>query len=295
MLNFLDNMPAFFAADALNRQHNRARGLKNWWLGQQATSGGASWYDLAGVSTMALTGMTGAAVSGWRGSARPGGQVHVLFDGVASKGDATSPTFATGYGTTLLGWVLTSGAAQKGAFFSLNGGGGAGGMTVGIGTVDIDTAGTNMCLLWDEFRHIPTSFVITAGWHRIGMVTTFAGMPIVYCDGQLVYSDVSGASRNTGSGRISVGYDSESGTRPFGGSIDDVMLYNRELTALDFWADYEGSIAGNPGLLNRVPTRMLASASAPVVGAGVLQPVLSMSAGGVNTRIVNTVFPTGGG
>ena len=73
--------------------------------------------------------------------------------------------------------------------------------------------------------------------------------------------------------------------------ISSMKVYDRFLTSTDIMSDYSMPYS----MFTARGVRRLYEPVPPPSLGGKLQPVMSMNSGGVNTRIVNTSFPTGGG
>src|SRR5690349_1214055 len=89
----------------INQDHPLNHGRVAWWLTLPGLEGGKYLYDLCGRSPGTLTNMTTTS-SGWRGTTRPGGYGHLLFDGSNDVVNMTVPSQTT-TGFTATAWFYT--------------------------------------------------------------------------------------------------------------------------------------------------------------------------------------------
>jgi hypothetical protein len=140
-------------------------------------------------------------------------------------------------------WVYVPSTSDRGSFVkigSTNGGSGGNGngYAIGMGGSTFDTAGDNLDVLFEYTRWIPTSATLSVGWHNVALVINSSGTPYVYLDGTLVGS-YSGANALAPTGQTNIGgYSGAGGSSPryFTGSVDDVKIYNRPLSAAEITA-----------------------------------------------------------
>ncbi len=86
-------------------------------------------------------------------------------------------------------------------------------------------------------------------WHHVAGTYNGAGTYKLYIDGNLVVSDGNGGATGTihvGTGRLTIGARYNSGTVAykgfFSGDIDNVMIYNTELTATEVLSLYTSGL-----------------------------------------------------
>jgi hypothetical protein len=224
-----------YLPDPVNRQHELNQGKVAWWLTVPGLDGGRYLYDLMGLFRGTLTSM--GAGSGWKGTTRPGGFGHLVYDGtddfISSGLVQPSPPFS------IFAWVYPAGSVAR-AIVGAS-------VTSGI-ELRIDGAQT-LSLLKQNTSNIFTSAatVPNGSWSRVGAVYDGNNWGI-YINGILTDSGLSAqsfVSATTLIGKQNFG-------EQFSGNMDDVSIWNRLLSARDARTDYDLSRLGYPGLLNRI-------------------------------------------
>lgn len=239
----LDRFPSNILTPNLGHPLNRGRVA--WWLVTPRTSGGGKLVDLMGRNHGTLTGMT--STGGWRGTTRPGGFGHLLFDGTDDRvviANTTSMFNFTSGGFTLAAWIRTT--AGNGVLLScLNGSVAGWEWAVGVGV----TGGKQGLWNGSAWSSASTTLVNTGSWVHVAMVHSSGGPTAFYvngiADGSFAHADPSTRT-----------VDLQIGARPgssqwFNGSIDGVSAWGRPLSAAEVAEDYRLSRLGYPGVLNR--------------------------------------------
>ncbi len=149
------------------------------------------------------------------------------FDGTD---DYISIASTLGLGTTnatIEAWIYLDSTSEKGSIAMVGAGGN--GYGIGVGNTWWQDSGNDLILLFENVRWIDTNVKIGTGWHHVAMALSSTGRPRVYLDGELVYSDETGAPGLTGTITTIGGYTGYS--RFFTGVIDEVRISNTERNA----------------------------------------------------------------
>ncbi|TAL14738.1 LamG domain-containing protein [Patescibacteria group bacterium] len=193
-------------------------GLVGWWPfnGNANDSSGNGYNGTVSGATL-TTGQNGSANGAY------------AFNGSSSS--ITEPS-TMGLGTTnatLSCWVYNPTATNSGEFIKASVGYSYG---IGIGSTQFDntTPGTNIVMLYENVRWIATSTALGTGWHFVAMVIDGSGTPFAYRDGVLVPGNYAGTGATAPTSGAAIGGNSAN-ARWFTGSIDDVRIYNRALSA----------------------------------------------------------------
>ncbi len=160
------------------------------------------------------------------------------FNGTTSSIN-TASTF--GLGTTnasISAWVNSPTASNKGLFVNV---GSTTGFGIGMGNTTTATAGTFIVMTFNAGgRAIPTTTALGTGWHHVAMVIDAGGTPTAYYDGVAVGTYTGTNATAPSSSITTIGSLSSNSTNNFTGSIDDVRLYNRSLSASEVLSLYSG-------------------------------------------------------
>ena len=234
----------------VNKAHNLNRGRVAWYLTLPGWYGGAKFYDLMGLNHGTLTNM-GNVNSGWRGTTRPIGFGHLLFDGSASNVAVPS-----GMTARFNGGVIISVASWVKPTVSIS----------GYQSI-VDMANRAIGMFFESPTSLYTSIgsPVSAGsgiaispafqldvWQRI-MLTCDGVTVRIYVNGKQAGSTTSASVIGTtiGSQALSIG-GNPSGVAVLQGSQDDISFWLRALSATEARQDYDLSRQGYPGVLNRV-------------------------------------------
>ncbi|NPD48000.1 LamG domain-containing protein, partial [Lentimicrobium sp. S6] len=141
--------------------------------------------------------------------------------------DYVSISSIFGLGTTsvtLECWINLNSTSQKGAFVHI--GNHNFGYGMGVGNSEWDNNGNQILILFDQSRWIPTGTNIGTGWHHVVLILDSNSDPIVYLDGELVYSDTGQSDPINPVSNSSIG-SSQGGSRNLSdGIIDEVRIWN---------------------------------------------------------------------
>lgn len=162
--------------------------------------------------------------------------------------DSDRTTISTAYGITkynsfsVVFWMYIPSLPNRGAMVKI--GSTTTGNTILMG--NNDSADSSITLLHEYVVWIPTGYTFpSTGWFHIGWVfqpNTPNTRNIVYVNGVSVYDATSTSITSPGSATIYLGgYKATNGNnRYYKGSLDDVRIYNRALTASEISAIYNG-------------------------------------------------------
>ncbi len=144
---------------------------------------------------------------------------------------------------TITLWVNNPTANGNGQYLKI-GGPGAGGFAIGLGngTMGTDSVGPKIIGLFEGNRWIDTGTALGTGWHFIAMSLNSAGIPSFYKDNVSIgafpfpSNPALEKSQIPAGNAIRIGGE---GARFVTGSIDDVRIYNRTLSASELLTLYE--------------------------------------------------------
>ena len=234
----------------VNRDHMLANGLVSWYLALPHFAGGRLWQDIGLAQNTGVLNNMGSGV-GWQIKQRPGGFGACMgFDGSSSYVTATPNYLPSGSNTpiTVSFWCLATtitgstyrtpffyGApsATRGLIFATDGG-------TNDGTVDVGVVGSNFItstkkLAVNVWTHLTLAYDGTNGR--------------LYFNGLL---DSTGAV-NLGLVETVTNLGTYDQTQQYwAGSLDDIRIYWRGMSGSEVKELYDNSLAGCPGLLNRV-------------------------------------------
>lgn len=243
----------------VNCSHALNRGLVAWWIVAPHWSGGTTLRDLFGRCHGTLTSM--APATDWKGpQGRRGGFGCLSFANLtddyvtASKvgnwsgGDGTvmmwaRKTAATAGSNDYLMWTHFTSATDR-IFMEVetqSAGGGTDSPQISAAWAGFDTN-----------RFVFSPVIMIGRWYHVA-ITWAVGVPMrMYVDGVLVSTSVNNFAAQTATATERIG-NYASGSLSFGGDIDDVRRFERQLSAVEVSATYQESLAGHPGTLNRLP------------------------------------------
>ncbi len=211
-------MPSSAEAATLARPANNL-GLQAYWSFDEGTGTKAN--GLSG--TLGAGTITGAAwAPGKRGNA-------LSFNGTSDKVAGGSMTVGTN--TTISAWIKKTSSTSQRSFFSNRGSG---------GSVYLGLSGSQVFLY--DASATPAAFYSSSGsvqmnqWQHV-VVTSNGSVSTVYVNGAFVASTTQTRSSSTGA-TFGIGWDPNIATEYWGGSIDEVRVYNRVLTSAEVSALY---------------------------------------------------------
>lgn len=227
-----------------------------WGICLPGLVGGLQFRDIAGGNNGALTNMyTPAggwgANSGWQGTTRPGGWGALQFDGVD---DYVSTSLTIVPPITVSAWVRFSAVGSSSQIFY----------------GQWDNPGNKWLVYWWPYNRISffagqdTYFAVTPTsgiWYHICHTVDASGNITGYLNG--VPQPMTGnpqrwiASNNTFQVGKWSGFD-------FAGTQDDISIWSRALSAAEVFEEYNLSLQGYPGVLNRVPAWMMGSGAGSI-------------------------------
>lgn len=244
-----------FLPDPVVRDHPLAHGLVSWWLVLPGLDGGRQWADIAGLNHGTLTNMTTSA-SGWRGTTRPGGWGHLLFDGsndYVNVPYSAALDFEVGKQFTLSVWVQGAGAQETGAGILCRGDGGGGEQYC----IDCAASYRFITRAADNLPAVVNSGVGPNGsWEMLTAVFRSSEMQL-YHNGVLKSNGSSPSTLFSTNHALSIG-SRQNGNTAYDlnwlGGIDSPRVYNRALSAAEVRALYDESRTGYPTALRRLPS-----------------------------------------
>ena len=153
----------------------------------------------------------------------------------------------------MLGGNVGLPSTAKGACV-FNGGGATGqGYGIGIGNGAFETAGVGYLMaLYENVRWINTGRIVHSQWNHFVLVLNASGHPAVYHDGDLVYSDASGAPNAPAESLKIWGYFAGA-ARYFTGTMDEVAIYGTALSAARVRAHFEAGAPYRAAVLSDRP------------------------------------------
>jgi len=194
-------------------------------------NGSAGWWALNGNANDQSGGNNGT-ISGAVATTGQNGQANgaYSFNGTTSYISGAAPAMAVA-NVTLSGWALIQPSVSKGTIAHV---GGNNGYSIGVGT-NLTSTDSTVTILFSQKRWVMTGATMTAGWHHITLTLASDSTPTIYLDGTKINSYV-GAAPAAPTAQISIGRNigdegASQAERTFNGSIDDVRLYNRALSA----------------------------------------------------------------
>jgi len=209
-------------ASTVNKGGSLTSGLVGHWTFDGADISGTQVYDKSPQGTNTGTSSGGVTkVMGKLGQA-------MKFNGSTGNTSISSVMGLSTADVTISHWVKLPSLSTKGQFVRVGGNYGYG---TGVGTNTYDANGNNLIMLFGGIRWIPTSYNFTdTKWHYITMTINSAGVPAIYVDGIYINS-YSGTSATAPDDTTYIGREATG--RYFNGSIDDVRIYSRALSATE--------------------------------------------------------------
>ena len=183
----------------------------------------------------------------------PAGGAAASFDGVDDVVTALSP-LNVGYSITLEAWVYIGPGTHKGCFLKVGetppgDGSEHAGLSMGVGSGSFDTPGSNLILLHDRLRWLPTSAVLTEGWHHVVFQSDDSAVPRASLDGVEVFTAGAGlpAAPSDTTSQVSIGgYVDRTDIRYFAGAIDEVAVYGVTLSPAQILEHYNAGLTPPP-------------------------------------------------
>lgn len=267
-----------------NLQHPLNQGAVAWWLSTPPSMGGGTWLDLMGRYSGTLTNMGVGSVSGWgQAISRPGAFGFLGFDGT---NDVVQVPYNTAFdltgSMTVAAAFYTTNAATSQHIFSKQGASGARAWGLGLSSSSANLL--QMALAINSLTLITrlNATTITANlWYWIGASYDAVAQTLdIYVNGKPDNGTLLGVVPSSQFTANSLGL--AIGARPISslfltGAADDVMLWNRALSAAEFSQRYTAmqrgyhvsgllrsaarrtySVPGGGPLLRRIITRMAA-------------------------------------
>jgi len=197
----------------------------------EITDGLVSWWKFNGNINTSVGSANATNFGGAQFTTNRSGAVNsaMAFSAPSTQYLNAPSTFGLGNtNVTLTLWVYQATASASGQYMKV---GNIGGYGLGIGNGNFDNVnpGPEIIGLFEGIRWIDTNTSLGTGWHFLAMTISSVGTPSIYRDGTLVGS-YAGASAQSPSGD-STQIGGRSGSRYTTGSIDDVRVYNRALSA----------------------------------------------------------------
>lgn len=258
------------------------RELVGWWLVLPKRYGGLLLIDLAGVRHGVLTNMdTSSATSGWGATTRQGGYGEVRYDGSNDYVLVSSAKILSG----LTDWSMC--VCEKTTSSNVVGGKAmyceraSGGLDIlKLDSVDTTSQNSAIITMRDDSATLlqvrGTATINDGAWHQI--VGVKAGTAVtLYVDGKQDASGTwSGTNTFTNASDSRIGTDQLSALSAWNGSIDDVRLYTRALSASEVSGLFQASRQGYRREINRQTFFMLNTAG------GLTYPQLERGIRGLN-------------
>jgi hypothetical protein len=251
----LISLETYFPIDLdypVNKFNNLAKGLLLWYLAHPTFQGGTNIYDLNSLRNGTFNSSTYTAGKLLQGTTRPGGFASFVFNTnspVSGSAKITFPTISLGSAAnfSIAGWVNIDSASLSYGTFMANAGATQGFWMRKVGanfffnaffTADHLSTSSSPIGAW---AHWVCTFDATAG-----PTNTFIK---IYLNGNL---DITiGPITVAATVPLEV-IGSDSSNEAFIGKYDDLMVWNRVLSAVEAKQLYNSSRLGHPKLLNRV-------------------------------------------
>ena len=238
---------------AMVRTHPLNRQRVAWWLALPGLNGGGTWHDLAGNHDGTLTSFSGQP---WQATRRGGGWGQLQFNGTSSYVDTGNPL--TGFtGTAAASVACWAYTATTGVYCALG--------DNNNNATSIDREGiaifNNSGVFWCRMNCGGTDVTASGGTWTAGVtyrvVVTYDGATVrIYANGVQQGSAAGSGVIFTSGANLRLGVRGNYGISGGGpwwwpGTLDDVSLWSRALTADEVLLDYNLSRVGYPGVLAR--------------------------------------------
>lgn len=196
----------------------------------EVTNGLVAWWKLNGNTNNSIGSPNGVA-SNITSTIGQGSVANTAYSFNGSNSVInTSSTFGLGTNNVSLSvWVYNPSSSNKGIFAHV----GSTGYGIGIGNTTTDVVGTKIVMIFNSVRWIPTSTNLGTGWHHVVMVINASGVPSAYLDGTSIGSFAGANALPPSPSITTIGTITSAPANTFTGTIDDVRLYNRALSATD--------------------------------------------------------------
>lgn len=209
-------------------------GTTQWQIGNCSdNNGSAGWWALNGNANDQSGGNNGT-VSGATATTGQNGQSNgaYSFNGTTSYVSGAAPSMGIA-NITMSGWALVQPGVTKGTIAHIGAGNG---YSIGVGT-NLASLDNSVTVLFPNRRWVHTGATITAGWHLFTLVLAADSTPSIYLD-NVRLGTYAGTAPSAPTAQISIGRNigdegANQAERSFNGSIDDVRIYNRALSATE--------------------------------------------------------------
>lgn len=201
-------------------------GLVSWWKLQGNAKDSSPYGNNGTVNGATLTTDRKGAVNG-----------AYSFNGTSSYISTALPTAQTA-NVTISAWFQTADYTQDRQIIAYDGNGAANGYGVALNQENMHS-GQVMVLYGSVIWYATGVYVTDTAWHHIVLVVQSTDAPQVYLDGALIYT---GAAHTpvAPAGSFGIGTDFSGVSTPFfDGSISDVRVYDRSLSASDVLGLYK--------------------------------------------------------
>jgi hypothetical protein len=165
------------------------------------------------------------------------GQSNSAYSFTGSTGSNIFITNTFGLGNTnatISCWVNLASTSLRGAFVKIgdNQVGTNNGFGIGVGSNTMDVSGNELLGVYEGIRWIDTNQAIGTGWHHVAITIDGSSLPRMYLDGALLnsYAGTAPAAPTTSKTWIGGYTSSTSVNRHVNGVVDDVKVYNRQLS-----------------------------------------------------------------
>ena len=251
-------MASIRSSDPVNRGHPLNRGRLAWWLSVPWLYGGPNWFDLIGQDQGSFVG-----AAAWRPTSRPGGLGQINFDGSTAGvlvGNV-APINQASSAITVAGWIFPATTVTNSPPIAKK-----------DGSYMLRLASTGKDAQFILFIGGASTTLTTSGnkitvgaWNRV--VGTYNGSQLlIYINGISAVSLSYTGSVSVATNPLGLGYGPGK-SEYLNGSLDDVSIWNRALSASEVRADFDLSSRGYPpgsGVLNYIDEEfaMLATSAA---------------------------------
>lgn len=265
---------AINAASPVNWQHSLNVGRQVWWIVMPGALGGGTWRDITNHKNVGVLTSMGNINNGFKPTTRLGGWGSMLFDGTA--GYIAGPSvIGPQHGMSCAAWARISSFSANGLLVSMYN------QNLGNAYLQFAYLSTGAGFARIQGSGIDTNYIgrSTAGgllsaniWYRLLMTwdggTSATGINY-YINGIQLASVISngGSFVAPNSTSIPIWIGAQEAATPVSfsfGSLDDVSIWSRAISAAEVRQDFLLSQFSYPGVLNRLPITMTRGATANI-------------------------------
>lgn len=195
------------------------------------TNGLAAWWKLNGDATASVGSPDGVITDAVPTTHNAIQNTAMQFNGTTAKIVGNSTYGINSRNITLSMWVYNPTATNSGLFMNVGNGSSTGfGVGIGAARADNSTPGTKLLILYENVRWAASTTDVGTGWHYVVAEIDGNGNPSAYIDGVAVAGLTTGNPPAAPTGTVTLGGSQAADARFFKGSLDDMRVYNRQLS-----------------------------------------------------------------